>query len=91
MVWVIRNSSQSIRVKQFISITPQPVFTWLSRTDYRMLGSVVVFGGVFVGRRVAAMGFATGLASAQMQPAAPGFDTVHTFVGSGSFQVFQLG
>jgi hypothetical protein len=53
-----------------------------------MLGTVEMFGGVFVERSITAMGNAAGLASTQMHPMAAYFDTLRTFVSGCSFYFF---
>src|SRR6185437_13742838 len=55
---------------EFIHIAPAPRFTRLDRARHRVLGGMVVLGGVGVGRRVAAPDVAAGEAKAEMDPTA---------------------
>ena len=50
-----------------------------------MPAGMEMFGRVFVGRRITAVGFAAGLAGAQVYPMAARFDTLGAFMGFGRF------
>lgn len=51
-----------------IDITPAPIFPRLKRAHDGMVRMMEVFGGVLVGRTVAARDMSTGQALAQMDP-----------------------
>jgi hypothetical protein len=76
--------------KRFIFITPQPPFAGLCRYHYRVLSGMVVFGGVFVGRAVAAK-CGAGLAGTQVYPVIAGFNAFIAYIFSGLYRFGNLG
>src|SRR6185437_3866281 len=52
-----------------VRVAPAPALARLDGADHRMLGGMVMLGGVGVGRRVAATDVAAGEAKAEMDPA----------------------
>lgn len=56
-----------------------------------MPAGMEMFGRVFVGRRITAMRFAAGLASAQVHPMATRFDTLDALMGFGGFDFIEWG
>jgi hypothetical protein len=56
-----------------------------------MTAGMEMFGRVFVGRRIAAVRFAAGLAGAQVHPMPTGFDTLGAFMGFGRFDCIEWG
>src|SRR6202035_4048710 len=60
--------------QHFIDIAPAPAFRRIVALDDRMAGGVEMFGGVLVGRIVAAPDMAAGAADPQMQPHAAGLE-----------------
>jgi hypothetical protein len=50
-----------------------------------------MFGCVFVGRRITAVGFAAGLTGAQVHPMPTRFDTLGAFMGFGRFDFVEWG
>ena len=67
-----------------IDVAPLPVLARLKRLDDRVVGSVIVFGGMFVLRTVATAHMATGEAKAQMNPAISHLQALFT---AGSFRL----
>jgi hypothetical protein len=53
-----------------IDVAPAPIFAGFERLDNRVLGVMIMFGGVTVGRVIAAADVAANEADAQMHPAA---------------------
>jgi hypothetical protein len=70
-----------------IYITPAPVFPLFKGLDDRVLGGVKMFGGMFVGRRIATTHMAAGEAEAQMHPPTAALEAILTPLGAGRYNL----
>jgi hypothetical protein len=64
--------------KEFVGVTPHPLFARLEGTDQRMFRRVVMFRRVLVRRRIATADVPASQTQAQMQPTASVAQTVFT-------------
>jgi hypothetical protein len=62
--------------KEFVGVTPYPLFARLEGTDQRMFRRVVMFRRVLVRRRVAATDVTASQTQAQMHPTASAAQTI---------------
>src|SRR5215471_11102796 len=62
--------------KEFVGVTPYPLFAGLEGTNQRMFRCVVMLRRVLVRRGVAAADVPTSQTQAQMQPTAPAAQTI---------------
>ena len=76
----IRLWLKSILHELLVFVTPKPLFARFGGADHRMTRTMIMFGHVFLWRRVATERHTTGLASAQVHPLPSFFDTLFTDV-----------
>jgi hypothetical protein len=72
--------------KGMINVAPTPILAWLEGLDDGVAGRMVVFGGVLVGRGVAAAHVTTNKTKAQMDPPVAGLQAIFTTLCAGSYR-----
>ena len=95
MRWILLRMPLSLisliqRHKKIIGVTPGPVLAGLRRGYDWVAGTVIMFSSMFLRRRIAAMGFAAGLAGAQVYPGASHGHTLLALVRAGFFYFLVL-